>query len=101
MQPPYNHDPNQGLHYPQGVHRQPAGTETQFPLYQPYQPYPVPQPVYGGFDAQQQADLNRRFEDLGSGVKTIMMDLQRIEAARREQMLRDERTGTVDYDMQA
>lgn len=45
--------------------------------------------------------MNKKFDSLGNGITTILTDLQRLEAERREQVMRDQRTGTVDYDLQA
>ncbi len=53
----------------------------------------------GGYDPRQQDMMNRKFDHLGSGISTILTDLQRLEAERREQVMRDQRTGMVDYDL--
>lgn len=45
--------------------------------------------------------MNQRFDALGTGIKTIMADLQRLEADRREQLMRDQRVGTIDYELQS
>jgi hypothetical protein len=45
--------------------------------------------------------MNKKFDNLGSGITAILTDLQRLEAERRDQVMRDQRTGMVDYDLQA
>ena len=50
-------------------------------------------------DPRHQEEMNQRFDKLGGNIAVIMSDLQRMEAERREQLLRDQRVGTVDYDL--
>ena len=45
--------------------------------------------------------FDAKFSDLGNGIRTIMGDLQRLEADRRDQVMRDQRVGQIDYDLQA
>ena len=45
--------------------------------------------------------MNARFDKLGNETASILTYLQNIEAERRQQVMRDERTGQVDYDLQA
>lgn len=45
--------------------------------------------------------FGQNFDKLGTGIQNILSDLQRMEADRREQFMRDQRTGQVDYDLQS
>ena len=54
-----------------------------------------------GLDPKQQEQMNARFDKLGNETASILTYLQNIEAERRQQVMRDERTGQVDYDLQA
>ena len=78
---------------------QPAPTDAQFPQYDPHRPHTSP--PHGSGDPRYQESLNQRFDALGTGIKTIMADLQRLEADRREQLMRDQRVGTIDYELQS
>ena len=43
--------------------------------------------------------MNTKFDTLGNGITAIMQDLQRLEAERKDQHMRDQRVGSIDYDL--
>lgn len=45
--------------------------------------------------------MNKRFDSLGNGMNTILTNLQRLEAERKDNQMRDSRVGAIDYDLQA
>lgn len=44
--------------------------------------------------------MNSRFDRLGNETANILTYLQRIEAERRDQIMQDQRTGQIDYNLQ-
>lgn len=45
--------------------------------------------------------MKKQFDTLGSGIKNILSDLQRLEADKKDKHMRDQRVGSVDYDLHA
>lgn len=44
--------------------------------------------------------MNTRFDRLGNETANILTYLQRLEAERRDQIMQDQRTGQIDYNLQ-